>query len=390
MGVARQEKPKRKALLYSLACEAMAVGASLLFLCCLSACAKTLSQDDTSSSAHIDSAAKLEGTAQSGQNAVAVSYPADSAVMEYNRLSISLRLRQGSSDSIEIYLNSQIYESIVPRRQFECLSVPLEFGINKINIRARKEDRIAAEAALNIFRRSDLFGSYEKPPAGFEKDYFHMKDRSQCAACHHLSGPAEAENKTINIEAYAAEGSKDKAVVPADSSCYSCHRGITAYAFVHGPGFVWSCLTCHDVQGQPKYSLKYPVPELCYKCHVEEKQQRSAKKNYHAPFITGNCGMCHNPHASENPYRLVRPVWLLCVGCHPDQADGRHIVASYFWGTWNRRHPTHAVPDPSKKGHELTCTSCHDPHTSDFPMFISKYGPSNFDLCKKCHFLALK
>jgi predicted CXXCH cytochrome family protein len=386
MGVERQEKPKREALLYSVFFKAIAVGASLLFLCYLSGCAKTVSQDDIPSPEHIASEIEQESIAQSGQNVVTVSYPADMAVMEYNPLSLSLSLLQSSTDSIEVEVNSQIKARIAPRRNVECLSVALEPGINKINIIAKKKDRIVDEVALNIFRRSDLVGNYEKPPAGFEKDYFHMKDRYQCAACHHLLQPAEADGKTINIETYTAGVSKDKPVVPADSSCYSCHRGITSYSFVHGPGIVWSCLTCHDARGEPRYSLRYPVPELCYKCHVEQKQQRSGKKNYHAPYITDKCGMCHNPHASDNPSGLERPILLLCESCHPGQADGRHIVASYFWGTRHRMHPTHGVPDPSRKGHELSCASCHDPHASDFPMFISKYDPRNFDLCKKCHY----
>ena len=378
MGVERQEKRKRDALRYSPSCKAMAIGASLLFLFYLIGCVKTVSQEDAPSP---------EPTAPiaSGQNIVTVSYPADKTVMEFNLLSISLSLSQGSADLIEVEVNSKIKASIVPRRQFECFSVPLELGINKINIKAKKEDKTVDDVALNVFRRSDLVGNYEKPPTGFEKDYFHMKDHPQCTTCHHVLEPTEADNKTFNIETYAAEVSKDKPIIPTESTCYSCHRGITSYPFVHGPGFVWSCLTCHDSQAEPKYSVKYPVPELCYKCHAEQKKHRSGKKSYHAPYITDKCGICHNPHASENPYRLDKPIWLLCVSCHPDQGDGRHIIAPYFWGTRHRRHPTHGVSDPSRKGHELTCASCHDPHASDSPLFITKYGPRSFDLCMKCH-----
>jgi len=388
MGVERQEKPKREALRYFTSCKAMAIGTSLLFLFYLNGCLKTVSQEDTPSlepPAPITSVIEQESSAESGQNIFLVSYPADMAVMEFNLLSISLSLLQGSADLIQIEVNSQIKASIVPRRQFECLSVPLELGINEINIIAKKEDTIVDDVAIDVFCRSDLVGNFEKPPAGFKKDYFHSKDRSQCASCHHVLEPTEADNETIKIETYAAEVSEKKAVVPTESSCYSCHRGITSYSFVHGPGFVWSCLTCHSSQGEPKYSIKYPVPELCYKCHVEQKQQRSGKKSYHAPYITEKCGICHNPHASENPCRLDQPIWLLCASCHPDQGDGRHVIAPYFWGTRHRRHPTHGVPDPSRKGHELTCVSCHDPHASDSLMFITKYGPRSFDLCMKCH-----
>jgi predicted CXXCH cytochrome family protein len=322
---------------------------------------------------------------EAAQNIITVGYPADLTVREFNLLSISLRLPQGSADLIEVEVNSEIKASLVPRREFECFSVPLEIGINEINIRAKKEARIVDEVTLDVFRRSDLVSKYKKPPAGFIKDYFHMRDRSQCGTCHHVLEPAEADNKSINIETYPAEVSKEKTVVPSESACYSCHRRITSYAFVHEPDFVWSCLTCHDSQAEPRYSVRYPDPKLCYKCHQEQKQKRMGKKNYHAPYIADKCVICHNPHASENPYRLDKPTWLLCVSCHPDQGDGRHVIAAYFWGTRHRKHPTHGVPDPSRKGQELTCVSCHDPHSSDSPKFITKYDTMSFDLCMKCH-----
>ncbi|PNV87729.1 MAG: hypothetical protein C0610_00070, partial [Desulfobacteraceae bacterium] len=165
--------------------------------------------------------------AEAGEHIVTVSYPVDLSVMEFNLLSISLSLPQGFADLIEIEVNNKNKANIVPRRKFECFSVPLELGINKIDIRAKKEDSIVDEVALAVFRRSDLVSKYMKPPAGFQKDYFHMKDRSQCATCHHVLEPAEADNRTINIETYTAEAAKIKAVVPSESTCYSCHRGIT-------------------------------------------------------------------------------------------------------------------------------------------------------------------
>ena len=364
---------------------AAAIGASLLFLLSLVGCVKTVAQGATPSPESTAPIASEIEPGSSTRTIVTVDYPADLAVMEFNLLSISLSLPQGSADLIEVEVNNKIGASVVPRRKVACFSVPLELGINQINIRAKEEDRIVDEVALAVFRRSDLVGNYEKPPAGFKKDYFHMKDRSSCATCHHILEPTEADNKTIDIDTYAAEVARIKAVVPSESSCYSCHRRITSYSFVHGPSFVWSCLTCHDSQGSPKYAVKYPVPELCYKCHAEQKQKRSGKKSYHTPYITNKCGICHNPHASENAYRLDKPVWLLCVSCHPDQGDGSHVIAPYFWGTRHRRHPTHGVPDPSRKGHELTCVSCHDPHASNSPNFITKYDTSTFDLCMKCH-----
>jgi predicted CXXCH cytochrome family protein len=285
-------------------------------------------------------------------------------VMEFNLVSISLSLPRGSADLIEIKVNNKKKVSIVPRQKFECSSVALELGINEINITAKKEARIVDEAALYVFRS------------------FHMKDHSRCAVCHHILEPREADKKPINIETFAAEISENKTVAPPESTCYSCHRGMTSYLFVHGPASVWSCLSCHDPQAEPKYILKYPNPELCYKCHIEKKQKRSIKKNFHAPFATSRCVICHNPHASENPFRLVKPTWLLCISCHTDKGSGRHIIAGYVYGN---RHPTHGVLDPLRKGRELTCASCHNPHSSDSSKFIRLNAGRGFRLCGECH-----
>ena len=137
MGVERQEKRKREALRYSTSCKAMAIGASLLFLFYLIGCIKTVSQEATPSqepTAPIASEIEQESSAEFGQNIVTVSYPADMAVMEFNLLSISLSLPQGSANLIEVEVNSKIKASIVPRRKVVCFSVLLELGINKINI----------------------------------------------------------------------------------------------------------------------------------------------------------------------------------------------------------------------------------------------------------------
>ena len=172
--------------------------------------------------------------AESAGHIVTVHYPADLAVTEYNLLNISLSLPHGSADLIEAEVNSQMKASIVPRWKFACFSVPLELGINAINITAKKEGSIVDKVALAVFRRSDLASKYKEPPAGFTKDYFHSKDRSQCGGCHHVLEPGAADHKIINLESYAADPAQDQAVVPSESTCYSCHRGITSYSVAHG------------------------------------------------------------------------------------------------------------------------------------------------------------
>ena len=183
MGVERQKKRKRGALRYATSCRAMVTGAWLLFLLYQVGCVKTAPQAATPSpepTTHTASEIEQEGAAGSSRNILTVHYPADLAVMEYNLLNISLSLPQGSADFIEAKVNSHIKASMVPQRKFACFSVPLELGINEINITAKKEGSIVDKVALAVFRRSDLVGDYEKPPAGFTRDYFHSKDRSQC------------------------------------------------------------------------------------------------------------------------------------------------------------------------------------------------------------------
>ncbi len=322
-------------------------------------------------------------SAEGREHIIKVEYPVDKTVMKFGLINISLSLPHGMADLIEIRVNNKTRASRVPGREIECFSVPLALGINKINLIAKKKGLIVDRVSLDVFRRSDLIGKYATPPAGFQKDYFHQEDRPRCAGCHHRLEPTKVDEKPINIDTFADEISKYNANVSSESTCYSCHRRMTAYRFVHGPDFVWSCLSCHDPEATPRYFIKYPDPELCYKCHFREKQIRSTKKYYHTPFTTGRCGICHNPHASENPLSLVKPIWDLCRSCHTDKGSGRHVVAGYLMGD---KHPTRGVPDPRRKEQELSCASCHDPHASDSRKFSTLNPERGFDFCRKCHF----
>jgi predicted CXXCH cytochrome family protein len=42
--------------------------------------------------------------------------------------------------------------------------------------------------------------------------------------------------------------------------------------------------------------------------------------------------------------------------------------------------------DPSRKGQELGCTSCHNPHSSEKKVLLVNDGPdSPANLCHQCH-----
>jgi predicted CXXCH cytochrome family protein len=313
---------------------------------------------------------------------ITVNYPPDKTVMDLDLLSVSVSIPQGSADLLKISVNDEQRMSIVPRRSFECFSVSISVGRNSIAIDVLKNSRQVDKVTFTVFRRSGLLSAYKDAPAGFKKDFFHMKDRSACAECHVLE-PRDSDKQPINISTFAAEtDAVDRKANVSTSTCYSCHMGIASYPFVHGPASVWSCLTCHDPEAERIYSVKKPDSEICFTCHLEQKQSWSKKKYLHGPVNMGNCSVCHNPHASNSAANLVEPIWELCISCHAGKETGRHIIAGYVFGD---SHPTRDKPEPLRQGKELSCASCHNPHASDYPKLWALNAQSAFVLCQKCH-----
>ncbi len=321
--------------------------------------------------------------ADSSKNVIALNYPVDRTVMDFDLMGVSISVAQDSADVIIVVVNGQEQLRIIPDSKFECFSVHLKYGENRIDIKAEKAGHQAGSIGFSVFRRSDLESAYTKPPDGFQKDFFHSKDRVVCSECHELM-PNDADRKPVNLVTFnKAVSSGDRKAVAMASTCYSCHGKITSsYPYVHGPTSVWSCLSCHSSESDPKYGVVKPDTSICFNCHVEQGKDWRAKKYIHGPVNTGKCAICHSPHASYYPFNLFKPVWDLCVTCHEKNASGRHIIAGYVYGD---SHPTKGVPDSIRKGKELTCASCHNPHASDSPRLWALSAGSAFALCQKCH-----
>ncbi|MBI4682165.1 MAG: hypothetical protein HY757_03585 [Nitrospirae bacterium] len=321
---------------------------------------------------------------ESNQNIITINYPPDKTIMEFGPLGISLSVPQGSATLIKVNVNDKEYIKLVPDQEVECFSVLLSVGINRINITAIKEDKEVDKIAVNVFRRSDLSSEFIKPPVGYNINYFHEKDSWQCTGCHILK-PGDSDRRSVNIAAFPSEILSAGAKAAArTSTCYSCHKALTSYPFVHGPAAVWSCLSCHEPGAKPEYAVKKPDTKICFSCHIKQKEDWYGKKYFHGPFTTEKCAICHNPHASENPFNLHKPTWDLCLSCHIDKGSGIHIVRNYL-GISSKNHPTRGKPDPLRKGKELSCASCHDPHASDSAKFWRLNVGSGFELCTKCH-----
>jgi predicted CXXCH cytochrome family protein len=320
-------------------------------------------------------------TAEAEQENITVHYPPDKAVIEFDILSVSLGIPQGSFDLIKIKVNDSETAIIKPDNEFECFSVNLEPGLNTVEIIVMQGDSVVDCIVRNVYRRSDLIGEYRTPSKDFKKVYFHMGDNLQCTKCHALE-PSVYDKKPISPATFSAENFDNQTVIAATSTCYSCHRSITSFPYVHGPVSVWSCLSCHDSGSFPRYSVKKPDTEMCYECHVEQKNEWIIKTYIHGPVNIGKCTICHSPHASQNPFNLFMSTWNLCVNCHFEKSTGTHVLGRSFS---EEGHPTRGRPDPVRFGRELTCASCHAPHASNYPNLWAFEVTEYYDLCKKCH-----
>lgn len=165
--------------------------------------------------------------------------------------------------------------------------------------------------------------------------------------------------------------SPDRGEAAAQTFCFSCHGNILEKnSWQHSPAVNFQCLTCHKESGEP---LKITIPggkveDLCFRCHVNKKGWLQ-KKHIHGPVGTGDCTVCHNPHGDINRGQL----WAegkdsLCVACHTDK---KNMISGE-----NPSYYVHGI----LKG--IGCTACHDPHATEHRFQLYK---SINELCIGCH-----
>jgi len=167
---------------------------------------------------------------------------------------------------------------------------------------------------------------------------------------------------------------------PQPDLCFTCHdKTKFASKVIHAPVTGGMCTSCHAPhQSDSGKLLSSEPPDLCYNCH--DKAEFS-KKNVHMAVL-GGCGSCHKPHASENNTLLSQPtINALCLTCHADVAKRPHAAA----GFGARSHPLKAPKDPARPGREFSCSSCHNPHSSDNPKLFRFNAKSGMGLCLSCH-----
>jgi len=112
-----------------------------------------------------------------------------------------------------------------------------------------------------------------------------------------------------------------------------------------------------------------PAAAGCLRCHGE-LEEKLKLGNAHPLFKDKVCLSCHNSHQGpQKQAGLKNPQKTLCVKCHRDQqADSER----------KKLHPPFGSIF-EKKG---KCTTCHDPHASEFQAILKKPQKK---LCLVCH-----
>jgi predicted CXXCH cytochrome family protein len=257
-----------------------------------------------------------------------------------------------------------------PERKVVCVDgIPLAVGINRVRIVALRGKSRVAEENLSIMVRSDLSTAWSTTPSGYRGYPFHVGEASRrCVPCHRLDFTAAADNPPS----------------PEQSPCFGCHKQLVkGVRNQHGPAAVWSCLMCHSGKGRDNRPTLTADNSLCGDCHGDSVALWKSKRHTHGPMAVGSCTTCHSPHGSDENALLKVPVYNLCTSCHEEIATRPHIIAGFT----GKGHPLNFASNPLKPGTSFSCTTCHNPHATDSPFFLSNYRGSmdRVDYCKTCH-----
>ncbi len=294
--------------------------------------------------------------------------PPDRSFVENGLISLVLTVKKNTADAIRITINNNKFPLIKKISGDKvCTGITLSEGYNTIRVEGLKAGKVIEEKRCSIFLRSDLSDMYSISQPEYKRYYFHTEANEQkCVFCHEMGRKVSDESPNN----------------PEQSSCFICHRRKTEFKFVHGPASVWACLTCHSETSKGrKYGVLNPTSKVCYPCQSEAMDAWQARKYWHGPYSGGNCTTCHDPHASDYPYWLRTLTTDICVSCHAEKASGAHVVSGFS----GNGHPVRGKPDPRHPGEELSCASCHNPHSSNYPNMLFADTDNQIEFCRACH-----
>lgn len=212
------------------------------------------------------------------------------------------------------------------------------------------------------------------------------------------------------------------------STCLACHEDKTKGKAVHS-AMAMGCMSCHEIRVSHDIThvklITTTTRALCLTCHAD-KNAADLKGTVHPPAVR-DCVKCHDPHASDNKFQLLKATSgdqkeNLCLTCHntglnTPEKGGRHAALDMGCETCHTTHKTGEVGkaefdfhltkaspalcldchDPKdanlQKAHsnqpfeKADCLSCHDPHQSAAPKLMAKFMHPPFadKQCDVCH-----
>lgn len=189
----------------------------------------------------------------------------------------------------------------------------------------------------------------------YKNDYKKPIEEPKCSDCH----TDLLANKTKHS--------------PATESCETCHQ---------------VNVKDHSENGTKGLNLIEKVPELCYMCHEGIKNVVDSSKNVHKIIMNGkSCASCHSPHSSNENKLLVLDEKKLCLSCHNKDvnAEGKKLMnIDKILSTSKTIHP------PIESGC-IVCHNPHASNNNyqlikAFPKGQYAKGETNtFELCWECH-----
>jgi len=160
--------------------------------------------------------------------------------------------------------------------------------------------------------------------------------------------------------------------------CFTCHQDdVTGRNVIHKPVREGKCNECHNSHGANNRFIltRGEGKAACYSCH----KVMDNVKVPHAALDRYGCTGCHDAHGAANKFLIPKKVNALCISCHPDKPDGKHVTAMSAAG-----HPVSGAIDPRHPDRAFSCASCHNPHGSDSPKMFY-FGDNAMESCDGCH-----